>query len=696
MGAKIKKGADLSFSDIIDLETLQKIQDSFAYATGVASLITDPEGNPITKPSNFCRLCKDIIRKTEKGLANCKRSDAAIGVLDPTGPVTHTCLSSGLWDGGASIRVGNRHIANWLIGQIRNEEISRDEIMKYADVIGADRDEFSAALDEVNVMSPWQFGKVCEALFIIATQISDLAYRKMALEQSEKNLNTTLDSIGEAVITTDCECCITKLNPVAEKITGWKLSEASGRHLQEVFPIFKKDTGKNAVNPANAVLKSGRTISVPDGIILADREGNKKDVAYSAAPVHNSDGSISGVIIIFRDESFRIVLEEQLRQSQKMDAIGRLAGGVAHDFNNMLGGIRGAAEMLYKTHRNDAYSERLISIILEAVERASSLTRQMLDFSRKGKTESIPVDFHNLISGTAAILERSVDKKVRITTDLRAKDIVVTGDPAQLQSALLNLCINARDAMPDGGTIRISSANIEIDEKHIAFLSPDLKSGTYIEVSVSDTGSGIPRDIQKRIFDPFFTTKEPGKGTGLGLSAVYGTIKNHGGIITVYSEQGSGSVFKIYLPVTGGTEQRHFRADINYEMECHIGRILLVDDEPLLRNTGRIILEDFGNEVITADDGAMAVDLFGTGCVFDLVIMDIIMPNMNGIEAYEKITMIDPHVPFIFASGFTYKQNIHELMTKPNAAEFIQKPYSINSLGSAIARILKKNAGAGK
>jgi PAS domain S-box-containing protein len=687
---KTKKTPDLSFSDIIDLETLQKIQDSFAYATGVASLITDPKGNPITQPSNFCRLCRDIIRKTEIGLANCMHSDAEIGIMNPHGPVTHTCLSSGLWDGGATITAGNRHIANWLIGQVRNEEISKDEIIKYADVIGADREEFSSALDEVNVMSPGQFRRVCEALFIIATQISDLAYRKMALEQSEKNLNTTLDSIGEAVITTDHEYRITKLNPVAENITGWKLSEASGRLLPEVFSISVRDTGEEAVNPAAAVLESGRTLSVPSGIILTDRSGNKTDVAYNAAPVNNPDGSISGVIIIFRDESTRILLEEQLRQSQKMEAIGRLAGGIAHDFNNMLGGIRGAAEMLYKRHRNDTHSEKLISIILEAVERASSLTRQMLDFSRKGKKQSVPVDMHNLISGTAGILERSVDKKVRITTDFRAEDTVITGDPAQLQSTLLNLGINARDSMPGGGDIRISSVNIDVDERHAAYLSPDLVPGRYIEVSISDTGTGIPHDIQKRIFDPFFTTKEPGKGTGLGLSAVYGTVKDHRGVITVYSEPGTGSVFKIYLPVTCGIEVKPVRPEICYDRECTIGRVLLVDDEPLLRNTGRMILEDFGNDVITADDGARAVELFRAGSRFDLVIMDIIMPNMNGIEAYNNISMIDPAVPFIFASGFTYRQNIQDLMTKPNVAEFIQKPYSISSLGSAITRILRK------
>jgi CheY-like chemotaxis protein len=314
----------------------------------------------------------------------------------------------------------------------------------------------------------------------------------------------------------------------------------------------------------------------------------------------------------------------------------------------------------------------------------------MLDFSRKGKKQSVPVDMHNLISGTAGILERSVDKKVRITTDFRAEDTVITGDPAQLQSTLLNLGINARDSMPGGGDIRISSVNIDVDERHAAYLSPDLVPGRYIEVSISDTGTGIPHDIQKRIFDPFFTTKEPGKGTGLGLSAVYGTVKDHRGVITVYSEPGTGSVFKIYLPVTCGIEVKPVRPEICYDRECTIGRVLLVDDEPLLRNTGRMILEDFGNDVITADDGARAVELFRAGSRFDLVIMDIIMPNMNGIEAYNNISMIDPAVPFIFASGFTYRQNIQDLMTKPNVAEFIQKPYSISSLGSAITRILRK------
>lgn len=688
----IKKTDDLSITDLIDIDTLQKLQDCFADATGVASIITDPNGIPITKPSNFCRLCIDIIRKTEKGLTNCMHSDAELGRMNPTGPIMQPCLSGGLWDGGASITIGNRHIANWLIGQVRNDNISREQVMGYADVIGADREDFGKALDEVTVMSTGQFEKVCSALFIFANHISELAYKNMALNQSERNLSTTLDSIGDAVITTDESMNVMKINPVAEQVTGWSSDDGSGKHLEDILNMLNADTKTPVENPAKIVFDTDKILSVPSGTLLKDRNGNEKPVSYSAAPIHSIDGRISGVVIVFRDESSRMILEEQLRQSQKMEAIGRLAGGVAHDFNNMLCGIQGAADLLYGKHKNDPSSERLISIIIEAVERTSSLTRQMLDFSRVGKRESSSIDIHKLIVSVVSILERSVDKKVTIATELEASGCIIRGDSAQLQSALLNLGINARDAMPRGGIIRISSANIDVEEKYTGYLYPDLATGRYIEISFSDTGVGIPSEIQKRIFDPFFTTKETGKGTGLGLSAVYGTIKDHRGTITVFSEDGYGSVFKIYLPLANGIPANFDRSETFDHERCRIGRILFVDDEPLLRNTGSTLLEAFGNEVITANDGAAAIEIFknGNSSAFDLIIMDMIMPNMNGVEAYNSISAIDQSIPFIFASGFTYRQNVDELMKRPNVVEFIQKPYSLTSLGKALNHVFER------
>ncbi|MGL4368703.1 MAG: PocR ligand-binding domain-containing protein, partial [Spirochaetota bacterium] len=638
-GLSIRNGR-LKLTDLIDLETLQTLQDNFAYATGVASIITETDGTPITKPGNFCRLCNDIIRKTEKGYANCIKSDAALGKINPSGPMMQPCLSGGLWDGGASICVGNRHIANWLIGQVRNEETPKEKLLEYAAEIGADKAEFEKAVDEVSVMSTGQFRRICSALFVFASHISDLAYKNLALRESENNLAITLDSIGDAVITADDMGRIIRMNPVAEEITGWKKEEASGRPLNEVLVLSDAETGNSAENPAERVLRTHESRSNPGDFVIIDRSGIKKNISENAAPMHNPDGRVSGAVIVFRDVSHQMILEEQLRQSQKMDALGRLAGGVAHDFNNMLAGIQGAADILYRKYRNDRAAEKLIGIILDASERAGSLTSKMLDFSRKGKKESVPVDIHDLILRTVGILERSVDKKVIISTDLSAASYMITGDPSQLQSAILNLGVNARDAMPDGGKICISTAVADISEVTARLFGQDAAPGNYIEIDVSDTGVGIPEDIKMKIFDPFFTTKMSGKGTGLGLSVVYGTVKDHRGVINVYSEAGRGTVFKVYLPLSDSEGRSVARKSREAAGSCRVGRILLVDDELMLRNTGRLILEELGNDVETAEDGVSAVEFVRQreGKGIDLVIMDVIMPNMNGIEAYRLIS----------------------------------------------------------
>jgi PAS domain S-box-containing protein len=687
----------LRITDLIDLETLQSLQDNFASATGVASIITDPDGTPITKPGNFCRLCNDIIRKTEKGCTNCRKSDAALGQKNPSGPIMQPCLSGGLWDGGASISVGNRHIANWLIGQVRNSETPREKLMLYADEIGADREEFAKAVDEVTVMSTEQFGRVCSALFVFANHISDLAYKNLALRESENNLTATLKSIGDAVITTDERGRITMMNPVAEAITGWSSSDAKDRPVGDILPITDAFTGKPAEDPASVVLRTNAAAAIPKNSVILDRNGVIRHLSDSAAPIHNPDGTISGVVIVLRDVSREMIMEEQLRQSQKMDAIGRLAGGIAHDFNNMLAGIRGAADLLFRKYKNDASSEKLIGIILEAAERAASLTSKMLDFSRKGKKESTPIDMHDLISRAVGILERSVDKKISIESGLDAEQFVISGDPSQLLSVIINLGINARDAMPDGGTIRISTGTVEICRLSTHLIGDNAVPGRYLEICISDTGTGIPRAIREKIFDPFFTTKETGKGTGLGLSVVYGTITDHRGSINVYSEEGRGSVFKIYLPLLSENSKATEPLIREFTGQCRVGRILLVDDEPILRSTGQLMLEELGNEVVSAEDGVQAVaEIDGrNGRGIDLVVMDMIMPNMNGIEAYRRISDAFPEIPFIFTSGFTYDQSLDEITMNRNVVDFIRKPYTLSALCEALEKTKARSAKPG-
>jgi PAS domain S-box-containing protein len=322
---------DIEFAELFDIDELQRIQDSFCEATGVASLITTPDGIPITKPSNFCRLCNDIIRGTEKGRQNCKKSDTFLGKSNPDGPLLNHCLSGGLFDAGASITIGKKHIASWLIGQVRDPEYPDSEITRYADEIGVNKDNFCAALQEVPVMSKEQFSKIANIVFFMAKELSAKAYQnvqqarliadlnrtKTELFEREKNLAITLNSIGDGVISTDKSGFITGINPVAEKMTGWTLEEALGHKLMEVFKIINAETRKQVVDPVQIVLKKGIIVGLANHTVLIDKFGNERQIADSAAPIINNEGIITGVVLVFSDVTEQYTSQNALKESEK-------------------------------------------------------------------------------------------------------------------------------------------------------------------------------------------------------------------------------------------------------------------------------------------------------------------------------------------------------------------------------------------
>lgn len=328
----------ITLSDIIDIADIQRFQDIFANTHGVASLITNIDGTPITQPSNFTRLCKNIIRQTEKGCANCFHSDAVIGNFNSKGPNVQRCLSGGLWDAGVSISVGGKHIANWLIGQIRNDHVDIDTMMQYADEIGVDRAEFKAAFDEVPVMSKEQFHNIADLLFFYANELSDKAYRNLQLKKQleenerinilllerEENLKTTLQSIGDGVISTDKNGYIVNMNPIAEHLCGWKLSEARGVPLPLVFNIINADTRKSVADPVKKVIQSGRIIGLANHTILKSNDGNEYQISDSAAPIKNKEGEIIGVILVFSDvtekyEAQKLIHDDKVRFSSLLE-----------------------------------------------------------------------------------------------------------------------------------------------------------------------------------------------------------------------------------------------------------------------------------------------------------------------------------------------------------------------------------------
>lgn len=384
-------------------------------------------------------------------------------------------------------------------------------------------------------------------------------------------------------------------------------------------------------------------------------------------------------------ETERAALELRLQQVEKMNAIGQLVGGIAHDFNNMLGGIVGAAEMLQVYLPDDQKAQKFHRLILDTADRAAELIGKLLTLSRRTPPKNSLVDMHQVIRETIVLLENTVDPRISLETRLDAQQTIVIGDQSQLQNVFLNLGINSAHAMPDGGSIVVSSANVTLDAATCQDSPFELQPGQFLEMVVRDTGAGIAPEVVHKIFDPFFTTKEQ-KGTGLGLATVFATVQQHHGAITVSSLVGEGTTFTLHLPVA---DREHMAAMPSpLKDRSGIGKILLVDDEEIMRSTGKALLEELGFEVQLARDGKEAVSIFRReNTTIDLVILDMLMPVMNGRDTLLALQQIDPGVRVILSYGYITDEELQH-MQENGLGGFIQKPYRRAALSRTIQEVL--------
>ncbi|MDA3811468.1 MAG: PAS domain-containing protein [Spirochaetaceae bacterium] len=379
-------------------------------------------------------------------------------------------------------------------------------------------------------------------------------------------------------------------------------------------------------------------------------------------------------------------LQKTLYQRSKMEALAQLVGGIAHEFNNILCGIMSATQLLQFPQRNlDEKSMQYTDLILQSSTRAKDLITKLLAFGRKGRVFTTDVNMHKILDETTDILQRTIDKKISISLTKNASNPVLAGDYSEIENAIINLSINAAHAMPDGGEIQIRTGEITLSQSYCDRSSFDIKPGEYIEIEVRDSGTGISPEDLNRIFEPFFTTKEFGTGTGLGLPAVYGAIQDHFGEITVKSEVGVGTSFKILLPCLENSEEIR-QEEIHHENGQ--GLILFVDDEDFNRILGREILESLGYKVLIAENGRESIEVYKKNySEINLVIMDMIMPEMNGAEAFLKIKEINKNCKVIISSGDTKNEKIDELMTL-GLKGFIFKPYRIDELSTLLDDVL--------
>lgn len=373
----------------------------------------------------------------------------------------------------------------------------------------------------------------------------------------------------------------------------------------------------------------------------------------------------------------KLKLKDQLLQAQKMEAIGQLAGGVAHDFNNQLGGIIGSAELI-KYNTDNEKILKYTDLIMTAAQSSANLTKQLLAFARKGKETSIPVDLNKTIKQITQLLKRSMDKKIEIIHNFEDINNFTIGDPSQLENAVLNIAINACHAMPKGGTLTFSSTMKNIQANTVG----NLNGGYYAIIEISDTGTGMPQEIKERIFEPFFTTKSKNKGTGLGLSATYGTIQQHSGAITVDSKLEHGSCFTIYLPAS--TEKKDIQ-ELSSDSPADLSgkRILIIDDEEIILLTAKEILKQLDCNVDTFPSALQGIEYYRNNSEkIDIVILDKIMPEMNGLEVFKKLKEINPEVKVVLASGYSEEQ-AQDLLDEGVKA-FIRKPYTISALSKEL------------
>jgi two-component system, cell cycle sensor histidine kinase and response regulator CckA len=505
----------------------------------------------------------------------------------------------------------------------------------------------------------------------------EITERKLAEERIRQQASL-LDKAQDAILVCDLKYQILYWNKGAENIYGWAVEEVLGRNIDDVLSI---GDARQAGQAQAAFEESDEWHSE---LRHTTKNGEKINVVSRWTLVRNEQQQPDYILITNTDVTEQRKSEKHLLRAQRMESIGTLAGGIAHDLNNILSPILMSVEML-QLNNQDAETIRWIGMIRENAERGADLVKQVLTFARGMEGNCVSVQVKHLLKDLISVLTETLPKSIEVKFDIAPELWVISADATQIHQVLMNMCINARDAMPAGGMLKIKAENLEVNES-FARMNPDAKPGAYIMLVIEDTGIGMNPDIVKRIFDPFFTTKELGKGTGLGLSTALTIIKSHGGFTNVYSEPGIGTKFTIYLPaVESDLDTKEGKIDLPYPTGSG-ELVLIVDDEENIRQITAATLEKFGYQTLTASDGTEALAIYAqnTGEIA-VVLTDMAMPFMDGAATIRALRKLNPNLPIIAASGLPPTE-INSL----NVNAFLSKPYTAEKLLTALAEILEK------
>ncbi len=593
-----------------------------------------------------------------------------------------------------------RHAHNEYVAQFRLDAVSTKRMAERGKVFGRRKDgaQFPAEASISKLCMPE--GRLMAAIVRNVAERKHLEERvkETALErvQLETELETgaheravelaaVLDGVPDAMVTTDSSQRIQSVNSALTRIFGYTVDDLIGQSAAMLYPA---DTDREAV--ANAWSDWETQESKTSVIVNCQR---KDGTVFSAIVLGNVVRSASGNIVkrigLIRDITDQLTRERALQQAQKMETVGELAGGVAHDFNNLLTVIVGNLELL-EPELSDGKAREALDRIQRAAANGANLTQRLLAFSRQQQLDPKRVEINHLVIRTSELLRRSIGEHITLAVTLAPDLWPVLADPAQIESTLTNLAINARDVMPNGGNLMIETQNVRIDSEH-GPVSIELKPGQYVALSITDTGAGIPPEIRSRIFEPFFTTKEKGGGTGLGLAMVFGFAKQSGGHITVSSEVGQGTTFTLYLPRASDREQVATQQKSGTAPGQPLsGLVLLVEDDEGIRQLNMIRLQRLGFDVVEAENGAVALDLLRAGLRPNIIFSDVVMPGgVSGQALCEQAKALDPSIRILLTSG--YSEEMVNAGAPDASYKLLRKPYKISELADALREVLILN-----
>jgi PAS domain S-box-containing protein len=524
----------------------------------------------------------------------------------------------------------------------------------------------------------------------VAERTEHLVAAHEDLRISTAVLQNTFNSVAEAVLVLDAKGEILLANPAAKKMLRYR----PGMHVRELRALsvaYRADSvTKLTIHemPSTQVLR-GESFDEQEIVIRPSDGRDPMHLVVSGRPMRDAAGAISGAALVYHDVSQWRETERKLLQSQKLDAIGKLTGGVAHDFNNMLTVITGTTETLVAGLAHQPTLQKTAEMIDQAAERCSELIQHLLAFARRQPLQPRNIDVNGTVLDIAKLLRPTLGEQIEINSILEQEVAAAHIDASQLANSLLNMAINARDAMPDGGKLLLETRNVVLDEAY-AQANPDVHPGPYVMLAVSDTGTGMSREVQDKVFEPFFTTKDVGKGSGLGMSMVYGFVRQSGGHIKIYSEPGHGTTIRLYLPPARG--QTETAATVAAPPARGSETILVVEDDALVRNFVATQLQGLGYQTVAAADGPATLAMIDNGQTFDLLFTDVILPGgMTGKQLADEVAKRRPGLKVLYTSGYTDNAIVHQGRLDSGVL-LLTKPYRKSQLADMIRRALKGDA----